>query len=79
MVPTLIKAFEQSMTEVKVDISVGKEILKVHVVVASTFLLPVEEVIELPMKRTVSEHEYLARTVEVLGRKFQAFKKKDDC
>ena len=78
MVPTLIKACEQSRTEIKLNISVSEETLKVHVVVASAFLQPVEEVIKLPKKRTVTEHEFLARTVEVLGRRFEAFRRRED-
>ena len=45
MVPTLIKAFEQSRPEIKLTISVLEETMKVHVMVASTFLKSIEEII----------------------------------
>ena len=77
--PTLMMAFENNRLEIKLDISVSEETLKVHVLVASTFSLPVEETIQLPKQRTVPEHECLARTAEGLGRRFEALRRKDEC
>ena len=73
MVPALVKAFEQSRPEVRLDINVLEDSMKVQVVVASTFLLAAEETITLPKRSTVSEHEHLVRTLQTLERKFARF------